>query len=39
MVANPFARSVQGNAGAANDGSIIGGVNTYYRRVIVSNIM
>ena len=39
MVANPFARSVQGNAGAANDGAITIGTNAYYRRVIVSNIM
>ena len=39
MVANPFARSVQGVAGAANDGAITVGTNAYYRRVIVSNIM
>lgn len=39
MVANPFARSVQGNAGSANDGAITIGTNAYYRRVIVSNIM
>ncbi|CAB5221122.1 major capsid protein [uncultured Caudovirales phage] len=39
MVANPFARSVQGTAGAANDGAITAGTNAYYRRVLVSNIM
>ena len=39
MVANPFARSVQGTPGAANDGSITVGTNAYYRRVLVTNIM
>jgi hypothetical protein len=39
MVANPFARSVQGTPGSANDGSITGGTNGYYRRVLVTNIM
>jgi hypothetical protein len=39
MVANPFARSVQGTPGAANDGAITAGTNAYYRRVIVNNIM
>jgi len=39
MVANPFARSVQGTPGAANDGSIVANSNAYYRRVIVNNIM
>lgn len=39
MVANPFARSIQGTPGAANDGSITEDSNAYYRRVLVSNIM
>ena len=39
MVANPFARSVQGTPGAANDGSITVGTNAYYRRVLITNIM
>jgi len=39
MVANPFARSVQGTPGSANDGTIISASNSYYRRVIVNNIM
>jgi hypothetical protein len=39
MVANPFARSVQGTPGSANDGTIQSANNSYYRRVIVSNIM
>ena len=39
MVANPFARSVQGTPGSANDGAIQSANNSYYRRVIISNIM
>jgi hypothetical protein len=39
MVANPFARSVQGTPGAANDGTITVGTNAYYRRVLITNIM
>ena len=39
MVANPFARSVQGTPGSANDGTLVSAQNSYYRRVIVSNIM
>ena len=39
MVANPFARSIQGTPGAANDGAITVGSNAYYRRVLVTNIM
>ena len=39
MVANPFARSVQGTPGAANDGTLVSAQNSYYRRVIISNIM
>jgi len=39
MVANPFARSVQGTPGAANNGEIQSANNSYYRRVIISNIM
>ena len=39
MVANPFARSVQGTPGSANDGTLISASNSYYRRVIVANIM
>ncbi len=39
MVANPFARSIQGTPGSANDGAITVGTNAYYRRVLVTNIM
>ena len=38
MVANPFARSVQGTP-AAITGAIAGNTNAYYRRVLVTNIM
>jgi len=38
MVANPFARSVQGTPDLS-DGTITTGTNSYYRRVIVNNIM
>jgi Major capsid protein Gp23 len=38
MVANPFARSVQGTPNLS-DGTIVSNTNSYYRRVIVSNIM
>jgi hypothetical protein len=39
MVANPFARSIQGTPGAANDGSITEDSNAYYRRVLVQNLL
>jgi hypothetical protein len=38
MVANPFARSVQGTPDLS-DGTIVSNTNAYYRRVIVNNIM
>ena len=38
MVANPFARSVQGSPNVS-DGTITSASNAYYRRVVVSNIM
>ena len=39
MVANPFARSIQGTPGSANDGSITEDSNAYYRRVLVQNLL
>ena len=38
MVANPFARSVQGTPNVS-DGAITVGTNAYYRRVTINNIM
>jgi hypothetical protein len=38
MVANPFARSVVGTPNVS-DGTITVNSNSYYRRVLVSNIM
>jgi hypothetical protein len=38
MVANPFARSVQGTPDVSN-GTITVGTNAYYRRVLITNIM
>ena len=38
MVANPFARSVQGTPNVS-DGTITVGTNAYYRRVLITNIM
>jgi hypothetical protein len=38
MVANPFARSVQGTPNVS-DGSITEDTNAYYRRVLVTNLM
>ena len=38
MVANPFARSVQGTPNVS-DGAITVGTNAYYRRVLITNIM
>ena len=39
MVANPFAQSVQGAPQNANFGVLSSATNSYYRRVIVNNIM
>jgi len=39
MVANPFAQSVQGTPQSSNFGVITTNTNSYYRRVIVNNIM
>jgi hypothetical protein len=38
MVANPFARSYEGNPNLSN-GSLAVNTNSYYRRVLVNNIM
>jgi len=39
MVANPFAQSYQGNPQTSNFGVLSANTNSYYRRVIVQNIM
>jgi len=39
MVANPFAQSYQGNPQTSNFGQLLTNTNSYYRRVIVNNIM
>jgi len=38
MVANPFARSVQGTP-SSSDGSIVEDTNAYYRRSLISNLL
>ena len=39
MVANPFARSIQGAPDLQTDGTPAANTNAYYRRVLVTNIM
>ena len=39
MVANPFSESQEGTPQSTNFGQLVTGTNSYYRRVVVNNLM